>query len=394
MRLSASKLALAAECLWSFRPDVELPEQSTSVAAELGTALHAVAEGHDFAAVAAAGGFDADDLVALVAEWRAWWSVYSAGRRWEAEASYAFDTATGRARRLASDRHRDYSSASPTEICATLDAVTIDGIPTVLDLKTGFGAKTLAAYRKQVEFGALCIARVHNLERVRVAIAHVTAAGVFVDETTEATDLDAFDLDAIAEDVRNLVIQVPGSVPRPGPHCSPLFCAARPVCPATLAALAEAPIPKPLATTGEVQSDEDAERLLVGIPLLEAWCKERQAAVRRRALATGGVRMSDGHVYLATIDTRETIRLDVPGALEVLRAVLGEHTELALTVKTSKAGIERAARAATGGQRGALGRMKATAIEALREAGAIKTTQFDSYEYRPALPATGTEHGR
>ena len=43
-QLTASKITLGRSCLWWARPDVELPEQDASGAADLGTALHAVAE--------------------------------------------------------------------------------------------------------------------------------------------------------------------------------------------------------------------------------------------------------------------------------------------------------------------------------------------------------------
>ncbi|MEJ7730503.1 MAG: PD-(D/E)XK nuclease family protein [Polyangiaceae bacterium] len=389
MRISASKLGLAARCAYWARPDVELPpEGPPSVAAELGTALHAVAEGRDYADVAQEGGFDPDALAALVAEWQEWWPGYSEGRAWQKEAPYAYDVATGRGRILPSEGHRDYSAATETEYCATVDAVSLDGVPTVLDLKTGWKNKTVAAYREQLELGALAVARTHGLDRVRIAIAHVTGSGVVVDETRGDTDLDEFDLADVEARLRALAAGVPTSEPNPGEHCLGSFCPEVAACPVTVATLQEIPAARPLALTGEIETDEDAERLLQGLPMLEAWCNDRRAAVRRRALATGGIRMSDGRVYLATINKRESIRLDVPGALEVMRVVLGEHTERALTVKTSKEAIERAVRVATSGKRGELGKLKTKVLDALRDAGAIKTTQYEDFEFRkPALPA-------
>ncbi len=398
---SASKRRLLQRCAWWARPDVELPPWDPTEAAERGTALHRVAAGEAYETVAEEYGYDVEELAELVAVWREWWPEFVNGGlggvtmaphavHGRTEVPYAYDTATGAARELPGEGQRDYSDASETEVPGTADVVIVDPhFVVTIDLKTGRPPKTLAEYREQLEHNALAATRVHGVEEAVIMVAHVTPAGVEVD----VDRLDALDLAGVAGALAAEVASIPNAEPRPGAHCRDLYCPALAVCPMTQTSLALVPDVRRLPLVGEVENDADAALLIDALPRFEAWAKDRKAAMKRYVKGRdGGVVLPDGRIYTLEKATRETVRLDVRGALEALRSVLGAHTDEALTVRASKESIERAARVAAGGKRGEVGRLKKEAIEALRAAGAVKVSVYDEPEIRePALPAmTGT----
>ncbi len=265
---------------------------------------------------------------------------------------------TSRPRAVASSPsrgQRDYDAAAPTEIPTTVDAVAVEpGLVTVIDLKTGRGTKRLEMYRRQLTTGALAACRAHDVDAARIVLAHVTADGVRVDEG----ELDAFDLDAAGLELRGELARIPTAEPTPGVHCAEHRCPARAVCPVTLAAVQRADVAlldEP-ALTGEVEHDVQARLLIERLPMLDAWLAERKRALRAYVEERGDVDVGEGRVYTRVQTTRETPRLDVTGAYEALVRVLGPDVDRAVERKTSKAAIERAARAGVlgsgGGRRG------------------------------------------
>jgi len=330
-----------------------------------------------------------EQLVVLHDTWAAWWSEYAAGAGWRTEVPFAFDVASGRARELPSTGQRDYNACLPTEVPGTIDALLLDvanGSATVLDLKTGRPPKRVADYIDQLAHGALCVARAHGLDRVRVVIAHVTEAGVLVDQA----ELDAFDLDAAAADLARTLDAIPAAEPAPGMHCRELFCPARAVCPTTTAALetvaASAISPaaaRRLPLIGPVEDDDQAITLLEGLPRLEAWVEDRKRALRAYADEAGGVRLADGRVYAGRPAKSTSLHLEVSGAEPALREVLGAAADRAIARTITRAGIDRAARQLAE-RHGDLSRIRRAALEALRRAGAVKVSQYRRYEARPA----------
>jgi len=382
---------------------VDVPPDEMGEAAERGTAVHRVAAGESFEEVAATYGYDTEELAELVAVWREWWPRFVesgfggvvtevAAVCADTEKPYAYDVASGLSRVLPSEGERDYSKATATEVPGTVDVVVVaaaDGLVITIDLKTGKPPKTLREYREQVEHNALCAADVAGVSRAIVMIAHITPAGVEVD----VAHLGPLELAEVAESLATTVASVPTAEPRPGPWCFEKWCPALTVCPVAQWPLAMVPSVRRLPLVGEVRSDEDAAALIDALPRFEAWAKERRQAVKRYVKERGEVQLPGGLVYALTPSQRETVRLDVKGAIEALRSVLKEHTDEALTIKASKESIERAAKVMAAGKRGEVGRIKKEAVEALRKAGALKVSTYDDYEVRePALPAkTGTE---
>ncbi len=413
---SASKREIGAWCLYWARPDVILPPREASAAADLGTALHegaseeAEPDFERFAELVASGDTSPESLaeryrlsagaakrlVDLVDAWRAWWPTYNGGRAWRAEVPFAFDGQTDTARELPSQGQRDYSAATDDELPGTVDQHVVDEHGAViLDLKTGRGPHRLADHVRQLEHGAVVLARMHGLDEVRIVVAHVTPDGVVVDERV----LDAFDLEAAAQAMTAELARIPTAEPVDGTHCR--WCPARGICPKTTALVAEVlpgALPeRRLPLVGAVEDDETARAFIEGLPLLEAWVDDRWKQVRAYA-ERGAVPLGSGRVWgKVEKPGREKVDLEVKGAIDAINEALGPAAEVALEVETSKSAIERGVRKQLagegGGKRGDLGKRKEAILEALRKLGALKRgapfTVFEAFERKAELPAAG-----
>ncbi len=393
--LSASKLKLGKLCAWWARPDVALPPRESSKYAELGTALHEAAEEHgeidpDELRLALLHGDPKPELEQLFATWRDWWAEYSSrdgdAEGWRFEVPFAFDLVTGRARELPSKGQRDYSAAIATEIPGTLDAVLVaHGEGIVLDLKTGFGPHRVQDHIDQLTYGAICLQRLHGLSVVRIVSAWVKPDEVVPTELV----FDAFDLDIAAAELQARYRgKLETASPAPGLHCA--RCPAAAVCPETRKALAEV-VPDPVRLrmlSGPIEGNEHARILALGLPMLDAWVKERAAALKEYSLRSP-VDLGDGKVYGAREHAgRESFKMD-HAAAKVVRERLGdEGAEVALELDTSKAAIERGVRRTLAlrgiTKRGAMGALRDEVLEDLRKAGALKRgsphTRFEVFE--------------
>lgn len=401
MRLTASRLGLGRSCLWWARPDVDVPAGETSAAAAVGTSLHAVAEREseevdgelvdsvfrdmthepmqDTPLLRPA---DQTALEQLVASWRAWWATWSPGLTGvEREQPYALDVVTGKARVLPSNGQRDYSAATSTEVCGTTDLVAVRGSELiVLDYKTGFSDHRYRDHEEQMRFLGAAAALEHGVSRVRVIVAHVTADGVRLDERV----LDSLDIAIVVQELRALVAGVDDAIATPGLHCEEDWCPAKAVCPVTRALLVEAKMPldqkRHLSLVGPIQSNDQAYATLVGIDLLEEWIEQRKKDVREFAAATPVV-APDGRVFKGRSVKRETPRIDVAGAEEALATVLGaDGAKEAVEVKrsTTWTAIKRVAR----GRNLPISDTEEHARAALRQAGALKVSEFTSFEWK------------
>lgn len=159
------------------------------------------------------------------------------------EASYIYDTATGKARFLGANIGRRYGKLSPTEVAGTADVVGVDGTRGyVADWFTGFGEMRKGA---QLRFLALCLARVFDLDEVTIEAIQIRADGSTWRDTAV---LDALELDIIAREVADTVAAVAavrkvlelGGTPNvsEGDHCR--YCKAWTFCPAKTRLLAVA----------------------------------------------------------------------------------------------------------------------------------------------------------
>lgn len=418
-RLTGSKIKLGRHCLWWARPDVELPEGDSSRAALVGTALHQVAEGDDddqgddvehealeerlrsFASdstfEAAAMGLTAaerDVLEQLGAAWGAWFSSVLEGNEPGAEVhkelALAIDVDTGVARALPQTGPRDYSAATAREVCCTVDlAVRAAGTETrlVIDYKTGQGPHRTADHIDQLTLGGLAAQRALGWSSVRVAALHVTVDGA---EQGIAVDVTRFAASVLLAELRKMLDALPTAEARPGLHCEDYYCPARAVCPATRALLLDAKLDieprKRLPITGPVTTNEQAHAVLVGVPLIEAWAKDRIKEARQYADQHGGVRGPDGRLYKGREEQRETARLEVDGADRVLVEALGPLGAEAIETKRTASwkSIETVIRKRISrGEKGLVIKDEREKVrEALREAGALKVSKFTKYGWK------------
>jgi hypothetical protein len=221
-RLTASQLGRAVRCPGS----MTLPHHdTTSEAAERGSAVH------DFLEQAPALGREAA-LEQVPAEYRHLCDVLSLERmdaRLVPEVAFAFDVETGRARELGRGLGRDYSSATASEIVGTADVFGLSPAAVLVrDWKTGWSSVDPAMSNMQVRFLAMAAARAHGRDRAVVEVVRIRESG---DTWTDQAELDVFDLDETAAQVRALYqrINAPNVPFSQGPWCQ--FCPAFAACP-------------------------------------------------------------------------------------------------------------------------------------------------------------------
>jgi hypothetical protein len=400
-RLSASKRRLAMACLYWARGDVTVPDSESSAGADLGSALHEAAsdeiDGLDRLITSTPEDLERlaekwelsdkarDTLRALHATWSAWWSAeISNDPGWRTEIPFAYDAQNDTANELQKgDTARAYV-VGMTQLPGTIDIHRVEGKRGwVLDIKTGRPPKLAADHLEQLLHGAVCLQRIYGLERVTVGIVHVMTDRVKPD----TVELDAFDIETAAAEMRAELARIAGAEPKPGVHCKECYCPAKAVCPSTQRALSNvlpmfAQEPRSLPVIGEIQTDDEARWLYETRPLIEAWLVERGAAIKAYADKVKGLRFPDGRVYSGQEAKRDTLRLDVAGAEDALRSVLGDAVSEAIDRKVTAASVERAARKVAA--RGQLGAMRDDAIDAMRKAGAVKRSKFTEYRLRKA----------
>ncbi len=171
-----------------------------------------------------------------------------------AEIAMAFCCETGKVRELGRGRGRCYEDVTETEIPTTLDWVGIAVIggtrrALIIDWKTGWAQRGKTAVANwQVDFGALCVSRLFEVELGEVQIIHVAENARPWVSRAPFTSLD---VDATADEVvdlyRRAIVMVTGPdnerFPAPteysiGPWCN--YCASRTFCPAKTSELRRA----------------------------------------------------------------------------------------------------------------------------------------------------------
>lgn len=316
--------------------------------------------------------------------------------QWAAEVAYAFDVATGRAREIGRSIGRDYGSVGADEIVGTADVVGIFGkarLPRsdimhsadrvfILDYKTGRTEVTRASRNWQLRYLALAASRAYGASFARVGLIHIHDDGTVLYDTAA---LDAFELDAVAEDLGAVHRRVKAAAAelaagRPpaattGDHCR--WCPCLAYCPAQTALVR--------TVAGEVDEGRELTPALTPETAARAWerVKSIKAAVKRAesALHTWAA----GHPIALpsglVLGPVETTREGVDGA--IARAVLSElHgwevADKACDWSTSKAAVERALRGIAAVTGGKITHLKAAALYAIRAAGGITTTTTTS----------------
>lgn len=226
--LSASKLALAHACSWSFRADAPQYPRPSGSAARIGTLVHKFAEGY------VKRGQSADDLTIAgnaeeVTEAKALFSApvrkFLDSTKWTAcEIGLRYDTRTDTTKIGPRRGEPDYDVIGTTEIPMTLDLVHFeDGLISVVDLKSG----KLVDDREQLYGQAVAAARLYGADRARVAYAYARKTKCDPPKW-EALDSDALDMHAGR--LSRLMRRLPMVEPVAGDYC--WKCDSRPACPA------------------------------------------------------------------------------------------------------------------------------------------------------------------
>jgi hypothetical protein len=415
-KLTASRVALAALCAWWARPEVDLPSQETSTAAQLGVATHAVAEAEsepideelvDVSFRRFVGG-EAEDkagadlseaergrLATLAAVWRGWWLELEPRVPWRAtEKAYALSMA-GNGRALEGAAHRDYSGAGADEVPGTVDLVTLGPngdskglIVRVTDYKTGRGPHLLIDHEEQMLHLGTAVARTLGIDRIEIMIAHITPDGV----KTDVRLVTSLDMAIYALELRRLVAGIDKAEPKPAMHCKERHCPARAVCPVTRSALFDATVPvdehRHLSMVGPITSDEQAYHLAVRLPSIEEWTKERGRELRSY-IEEHPIKGPDGRVLRGRPKKRETIALAAAGALAALESILGPNYRDAIETKVSTSFDrikdifrKRKEAAKATGEKVVLKDEVERARAVLRAAGALKVSEYTAYEWR------------
>ena len=241
-QLSASRLAVAAECTHFLRPDVVVDERP-SYASRAGSAFHSSCEAWlrapgkpvDLRAIAKGERLTDRQLEVLTAQHERWLSwlggqdptVVASMRP---EVPMAWTPATDTAVELESAGHRDYSKAQPGDITGTADAVGMWDASTwaLWDWKAGRSYVPPGEQNPQLRGLGLMAARKHGATRVRVSVVRVSEVDCYELPYT----MDLLDLDAEAQSLRRIAARVrPDAEPVPGDHCA--RCPAKATCAAS-----------------------------------------------------------------------------------------------------------------------------------------------------------------
>lgn len=266
----------------------------------------------------------------------------------------------------------------PGFVHGTVDLVElVEGEVFISDWKTGGRSGELDVKSdRQLGTYALMAARAFGRRRVGVLILHAGEEGV----RPEQHLLDAFDLATIRGRLIETLAKVDaGGPPRPGRHCTTKYCPIVSHCPATLKALAEVQqaTDAQLAMHYFIDTPEQAARVRVGLKTIEKALEHYQAALRLYVDKHGAFEIAPGVLYgKVERDGNERVVAETPGAQAALRELLGDAADIALEVSTSKAAIDRAARAAAKARgiegKGALKQVTDPVYARLRQLGAIK----------------------
>lgn len=241
LRISGSKLHLAASCQYPFRGDVGVEQKAASVAARRGSAFHELAAAYieagartppapaDVSRVSAKHGTDAGDVAFMFRGWCVQWQSVAPPRA-EAELAVAYDPHRDRARIVGKDIQRRYAEhgVRPEEIPLSLDVTGRDDrCLYVIDHKTGrWGPR---AESLQIRAGAYALSRITGVEHASVAIHSVAPDGSI---TVHAAELTAAELTAIGAQLRGIAAKCANRPePSPGDHCFSLGCPVSANCP-------------------------------------------------------------------------------------------------------------------------------------------------------------------
>lgn len=228
MRLTASGLPRAVNCLFGFRDDVELLPDDPSPSAMIGTAVHAAIEcylcGLKPTKLEVNGTGLAPWMKLKATEmyhaWFEWWPQHNGNLDWRPEVKYCLSPdgiATVDGMKLTGPRQYHHMKG----LAGTADAVHFSAdIVTVIDWKTGHGL-VQAATSEQLRFLGAVAAKAHGVPKARIVIGQITVDHVLWDEHV----MDETECAHVLEDAMALMRMIPESEPNGGSHCK--YCRAK-----------------------------------------------------------------------------------------------------------------------------------------------------------------------
>lgn len=350
-RLTVSKAELAGACLYWLRDDVPY-EDVPNADRETGNAFHelvAASVNGRRAEVWAIQNPEAMRLLDVAREY------VQPGDGRVAEVAFAFDPATGQARRLGVEIGRDYDGqgATPGDICGSADLVEIRGhagprTVIVTDWKF-FADKGDPAKSAQLRALAMMAAQVYGAE---LAIVRFVYYGDGPEPREVEGCLDSWaltvtipsELEALANDMAKHDPR-----PSPGPHCDELHCPARVSCPA-LRARVEAGAPEQarhlpvLAAEMALDDPAKARAAYDALCAIDALSKAVWARLDEYADKVGPIQLVGGRVYKGWDEQHESIVLDDP-CEKVLREAFGPGYKSAIKRSLTGKALEELARA-------------------------------------------------
>lgn len=267
------------------------------------------------------------------------------------EVKLAFDVATRIGRIIGEGGGRDYGAPGPFEIVGSTDAVGVEGeAVVVVDFKTGFADVEPAGTNAQLAFYALAATSALGKSRAIVRIIYTKMNRV------DAAELDAFDLAAFADRLEALHGRVAAlHVARQrgeqintneGAWCK--HCASKPFCPSKNALLARFAAGG-LTVLGDTQMTADKARAAYEqIVHIDQLVKDAKKRLDTYVTESGPIDLGNGRMY-GRYHREGNEKLDGDLTVQAIREVVGESARefeaVAIERSTSKAAIDRAAKA-------------------------------------------------
>jgi hypothetical protein len=232
-RLTISKMNLAMLCSWGFRGDVEAVERPAGRPAQVGNAVHCLAEHAVKGDAADLSKYEPDVEAEARAIFAGPLSGFLASRPWTAcEIGVRYDASADTCTQGPRRGEPGYEAERSEVLPGTLDLVHVDGkVAHVWDIKSG----RMPEDKEQLYAQAVAVSRLYGVDEVHVAYARALKTKLQADDVERLT---ADDLDMHAGRIARVLRKLPTAQPVPGDgYC--WKCDARGACPAFGAAKAE-----------------------------------------------------------------------------------------------------------------------------------------------------------
>lgn len=307
-----------------------------------------------------------------------------------AEVAVVYDVAAHTARELGTQLGRSYGTLKPFEIPGSMDALAISGRRGIVVDHKSFEFVDHPERNQQTLLYALAVALIYDLDEVTVVIWYTERP----DMKPVVATLDRMDLDAYAEDVKQLYVRAgaavndPHSLENPGPkQCK--------YCRAFLDCNAQKKLAIDLQTDVVVsqfnsmipfESDQDAADTHDLKDRVRLWLKRVEAALAAYAI-DHPYRLNDGRMY-GEIEKLGNKEIDGDKAYEYIREAYGQKlADDAVSREATQAGIERALRRAGLKQPN---KLKEDIVSELDKRGGVtqkKKVELGYYDAQPQLKA-------